>query len=71
MQIEGCRTAAEINNDGGRAHFFQCDVSDPQSLRACAKRIYASPELGDLFNSCCQKMEILTQKIGPICAFEI
>uniref|UniRef100_A0A9J2PHC9 Uncharacterized protein n=2 Tax=Ascaris TaxID=6251 RepID=A0A9J2PHC9_ASCLU len=45
-EIEGCRTAAEINNDGGRAHFFQCDVSDPQSLRACAKRIYASPELG-------------------------
>ncbi|VDM40767.1 unnamed protein product [Toxocara canis] len=45
-EAEGCRTAAEINNEGGTAHFFSCDVSDPESLRSCAKNIYSSPDLG-------------------------
>ncbi|VDM43733.1 unnamed protein product [Toxocara canis] len=47
-QMEGQRTVAEILSDGGRAHFFQCNVTDPNSLRSCAHRIRNDCKIGDV-----------------------
>ncbi|VDK66217.1 unnamed protein product [Anisakis simplex] len=43
---DGLESVSEIVDEGGQAYFFKCDVSDSESVRACAKSIYSSPELG-------------------------
>uniref|UniRef100_A0A915A9F1 Uncharacterized protein n=1 Tax=Parascaris univalens TaxID=6257 RepID=A0A915A9F1_PARUN len=47
-EVEGQRTASEICSDGGRATFFKCDVSNPDSLRLCAKQIRSDSKLGEV-----------------------
>uniref|UniRef100_A0A0M3IMG7 Estradiol 17-beta-dehydrogenase 11 n=1 Tax=Ascaris lumbricoides TaxID=6252 RepID=A0A0M3IMG7_ASCLU len=47
-EVEGQRTVSEICNDGGRATFFKCDVSNPDSLRLCAKQIRSDSKLGEV-----------------------
>ncbi|KHJ93415.1 oxidoreductase, short chain dehydrogenase/reductase family protein [Oesophagostomum dentatum] len=43
---EGLKTVDEINQEGGVAHFYRCDVSDPQALESIAAEIRNDPKLG-------------------------
>ncbi|VDN34605.1 unnamed protein product [Gongylonema pulchrum] len=43
---EGLRTVAQITEDGGRAYFFQCNVTKPDELRLCAQQIISDTNIG-------------------------
>ncbi|KHJ87002.1 hypothetical protein OESDEN_13232 [Oesophagostomum dentatum] len=43
---EGLKTVEEINQEGGIAHFYRCDVSDSQALESIAAEIRNDPKLG-------------------------
>ncbi|KAL6738591.1 hypothetical protein Aduo_012125 [Ancylostoma duodenale] len=43
---EGLKTCEEITQEGGVAHFYRCDVSDPQDLTTVAAEIRKDPKLG-------------------------
>ncbi|EPB74180.1 oxidoreductase, short chain dehydrogenase/reductase family protein [Ancylostoma ceylanicum] len=46
FQKEGLKTCEEITQEGGVAHFYRCDVSDPQDLATVAAEIRKDPKLG-------------------------